>query len=797
MKIESKAQTLLRLKGLKLPGICVADIVVFSVKEYLSGPEAVLKKISDTFSPRSLIVRSSGLREDTATRSLAGAFCSVLDVDSNTRSDLAGAIGKVIGSYKRFPDWQDNEVLVQPLIGSVASSGVVFTRNIGNNAPYYIINFDDQSGKTDTVTGGRCSNMTSIFRLAQLKPADRWYTLIEGVRRIEKHFDNHTLDIEFAITKDGSLVIFQVRVLAANKALDIPDDGHAQQLITSMQDKFRRFSARVPHLGGSSTVFTDMSDWNPAEIIGSRPNTLDYSLYSFLVMDEAWHVARTQLGYCDVFPGDLMISFGKRPYVNTRLSFNSFVPADLDFALRDKLVDHYLAQLRAKPELQDKVEFEIAWTCFDFSLDRSIKILKDHGFTVQEIAQITRSLKTLTSRIVKDGHVRLQAHMDQVYHLTQVKEKIINTKINTQSPWDLFNIAYNLFQNCKKYGIIPFAVLARLAFIGKSLLASARSEGLIGEEFYHEFLGSVETILTRFNKDLNSLCGGSLSSGDFFQAYGHLRPGTYDIAAPRYDSVKEVFAQIHTDTLARMKYRKPALALTPKESRKLNAALKATGLCDDVSGLFDFISKSIEYREFSKFEFTKTLSEALEFTARAGAILGFSRQELSHVDLTTLMKLRNPEYSDVEYAKKQIRQSIDRHSKERQWSDMLILPSVIAGSRDFEIIPTYMSRPNFITTKNIRAAVKVLKKSEIFKKDSLRGEIVVLENADPGFDWIFAKNPAGVITQYGGVASHMAIRCAELGLPAAIGCGSALYESIVKAKKIFIDCAKQTIEVIQ
>ena len=52
---------------------------------------------------------------------------------------------------------------------------------------------------------------------------------------------------------------------------------------------------------------------------------------------------------------------------------------------------------------------------------------------------------------------------------------------------------------------------------------------------------------------------------------------------------------------------------------------------------------------------------------------------------------------------------------------------------------------------------------------------VLLENADPGFDWIFTKNPAGLITKYGGVASHMSIRCAEIGLPAAIGCGESLF----------------------
>jgi glutamine kinase len=797
MKTLSKAQTLLKLKSLKVPGIHVVDIHVFGVREYLEQPENVLQAIGSKFSPRKIIVRSSGLHEDTQSHSMAGAFCSVLDVSAASRVELVTAIGKVIDSYKRYPQWKDNEVLIQPLIDSVAVSGVVLTRNIGNNAPYYIINYDDRSGKTDTVTGGRSAQLVCIFRLAQINRDNRWYALIKGLKRIEKCFGNRTLDIEFAITKDMRIVVFQVRLLAANNSVSIPDQAHVKHLIQSMQDKFKRFAARVPHLGGDSTVFTDMSDWNPAEIIGSRPNTLDYSLYSFLVMDEAWHVARTALGYTDVFPGDLMISFGKRPFVNTRLSFNSFIPADIPFALRDKLVNFYLEKLRNNPEKQDKIEFEIVWTAYNFSLEKETQVLKKHGFSAKEIEQLTKSLRHFTSRVIENAEAILEENMALVYRLTEIKEKVINTKINTGSPWDLFNLAYNLFQNCKKYGILPFAIMARLAFIGKSILISAKEENLIRKDFYYGFLGSVETILTRFNKDLNSFCGGRLSGGDFFRSYGHLRPGTYDITAPRYDSVKEIFADIHTGALTKMKYRRPSLVLSTQEKRDIERRLKKDGICADAAQLFNFISKAIEYREFSKFEFTKTLSEALELTARAGSLLGFSREELSHVDFLTLMKLRNPEYSDVAYAKRIIRQSIERHSKERQWSDVLIMPSVVSGERDFEIIPTYTSRPNFITVKNVSATVCIIDKKGIFKKDSFRGSIVVLENADPGFDWVFAKNPAGIITKYGGVASHMAIRCAELGLPAAIGCGNSLYEAVLKSRKVLIDCAKQNIEILQ
>ena len=74
---------------------------------------------------------------------------------------------------------------------------------------------------------------------------------------------------------------------------------------------------------------------------------------------------------------------------------------------------------------------------------------------------------------------------------------------------------------------------------------------------------------------------------------------------------------------------------------------------------------------------------------------------------------------------------------------------------------------------------------------------MLIESADPGFDWIFTKNPAGLITKYGGVASHMSIRCAEIGLPAAIGCGESFFNRLLSSSKIQLDCKNQQIFILE
>jgi phosphoenolpyruvate-protein kinase (PTS system EI component) len=75
----------------------------------------------------------------------------------------------------------------------------------------------------------------------------------------------------------------------------------------------------------------------------------------------------------------------------------------------------------------------------------------------------------------------------------------------------------------------------------------------------------------------------------------------------------------------------------------------------------------------------------------------------------------------------------------------------------------------------------------------MNGSIVLIESADPGFDWIFSCGIAGLVTKFGGANSHMAIRCGEFGIPAAIGCGEADFKRLLDVDLIDIDCENKLI----
>ena len=207
--------------------------------------------------------------------------------------------------------------------------------------------------------------------------------------------------------------------------------------------------------------------------------------------------------------------------------------------------------------------------------------------------------------------------------------------------------------------------------------------------------------------------------------------------------------------------------------------------------LFFFLKESLILRENLKFEFTRNLSDAIELIAKAGYELGFSRQDMSNLSLNDIFKYNSLSKSKlINFWKKKIQ--LQKANKID--NDNLVLPPLLFSENDFEIINYYISKPNFITNKKITGNLITLSSKQ---KNNLYGKIILIENADPGYDWIFTKNPSALITKYGGVASHMAIRCAEIGLPAAIGCGELMYEQLKNSSQILLDCKHEEILILE
>ncbi len=196
----------------------------------------------------------------------------------------------------------------------------------------------------------------------------------------------------------------------------------------------------------------------------------------------------------------------------------------------------------------------------------------------------------------------------------------------------------------------------------------------------------------------------------------------------------------------------------------------------------DYVATAISAREQAKFAFSRGISDALAALGEWGESVGLSREDLSNLEIGTI--LRHPE--DLGLLGTRVEEGRAAHRLARA----IRLHHLIVEPDDIDVVYPARGQPTFITNTSVTAKVQLLHTNEA---PALDGRIVLIESADPGFDWIFSHDIAGLITQYGGVNSHMAIRCAEFGLPAAIGCGERLFTKLRNSSIIELNCAARKV----
>ena len=762
----------------------IEKIYDFRVIDWLEDPANILNKIRSRFKSKYVIVRSSALGEDSMDESFAGTYETIQNVKPSSRKMLKSAINSVIKSYQNKGNLNNNnQILIQNQTSGIVKSGVIFSRSESSGKPYYTINYEIGTA-TDGVTKGKINNVVKIFRKINLNTLPiHWKLLIKSVKEIEVILKNNNLTVEFGIKKNHQIVIFQARPNTISKITENPNIENLKRVIEQNKIRYKKFVKKYSQY--DTCLFSDMSDWNPAEIIGHNPNTLDYSLYEFLIMNDVWLNGRKKIGYQNVVPSKLMEKFGNKPYVNVISSFNSMIPDIIETRIKKKLVKFYVKKLLEKPYLHDKIEFEILFSCFDLTLDSRLQELESYNFSKKDIDILKKQLIQFTNEIISDFS-NISDWCDNSIAILQKNrlEYLSVLKKTSYNHNDILKTIQNLLYDCKHLGTLQFSTMARIAFIGSVMLRSFVKQGYLNDHFVDDFMNSIKTPLSEFQTDVNKFNSGKLARNKFLKKYGHLRPGTYDVTATRYDQDDSFFNEVKFST------KKPKH--NRFSSKKINEILNINGIILTDIDFLHFVMTSLTKREKLKFEFTKNLSAALELLAEFGIMLGITREEISHIDIWNILKLNNikSKKSIYKFLSKKIKSNISK----KIFNDQLILPSIISSSKDFEAIDYFIAHPNFITKQSIIGKLVKLDRSK--NERDVEEKIVLLENADPGFDWIFSKNISGLITKYGGVASHMSIRCSESKTPAAIGCGDIFYEKLLNSEMVKLDCKNNEILIL-
>ena len=749
----------------------VPQFLFFNKQYFLSNKNKCIKKILKKFK-EDIIIRSSAINEDNYNQSNAGYYDSYV-IKKNNFKDIEKKIIKLIKKFRNNKD----QILVQKFVQNPDIAGVIFSKDKTTNSHYYDINYDI-SKKTNLITSGKFNpTMRSlvVFKNTKFIPA-KFKKLLQITAKLEEIFNNDRLDIEFCI-KNKKVYILQCRPLhGVKKKVNI---NKLNSVIVNLEKKFKKINQKNETLFGKKTVLSNMSDWNPAEMIGKKPSKLATSLYSELITNFVWSEQRSNYGYKNVFPNKLMLNFAGSPYIDLRVDFNSFLPADLEKKISEKLINFFIKKIKKNPEIHDKIEFELINTCFDFSLSNR----KDLPLSKLEKKKYFSSLKKLTNNILKPNKKILIKEIKKIEMLEKRLKFIKKSKLSH------IQKIYYLINDCKKFGTLPFSGIARCAFISKSILDSLNKQKYISDQELENFYLQINTISKEINHDyFKSKKNNNFKS--FLEKYGHLRPSTYSILTKNY---KENYKKYFSNNIDNKNFTSnKKFNFSRNHSIKIDKLFKKNNLEFSFKQFLNFSTLAIEKREYSKLIFTKSIDQIFENLKKLANEINIDFKKFEHLDIDIIIKsfhnLEQEKLRDI------ILNNINSNQISYKFSQSILIPDVINDSKNFNYFYNINCRENYITKKTSIGEIIELNKLSDFKKIS--NKIVLIENADPGFDFLFSYKIKGLITKYGGSNSHMAIRCMELGLPAIIGVGDKTYNHFSNSKKVFIDCNNKNYSII-
>lgn len=775
----TKSRMLWYLKK-NLPSINILPVFVVKSRGFFDDMAGTVNSVLEFAKGKKLIIRSSSVMEDAQDYSNAGKFESLLDV-----APEQGAVRNAIRTvYESYGTEMDEEILVQPMLADIKKSGVAFTADMDTFADYYIVNFCEGEDSSAVTGGGTNFLQTFVkYKFSRFSSGDKdMDRLLAACRQIEELLQNNALDIEFAVNGEGEVFIFQVRPIAKGNKGQYGRIDLAPSL-QRIYKKAKKLSAKHPFLLGHTTCFGVMPDWNPAEILGVRPKKLSISLYKELITDNIWAHQRFDYGYRDLTMHPLMISFCGVPYIDTRITFNSFVPEKLNTKIAEKLVDYYLNKLARYPKYHDKIEFEIVFSCYYLGIHERLKELLNDGFNENEITRIEFSLLEVTNQIISPNGGFYKRDIKKIAILDENYNKIVSSDIS------LVDKIYWLIEECKAYGTLPFAGVARAGFIAVQFLKSFVDREIINVEEYDSYMNSLNTVNKKLNHDLKKYYKGEISKETFLNEYGHIRPGTYDIMSKRYDEAFDEY--FGGNVLQDFEEAEETFDFSEGQMSLLQTELEQNGLLITAKELLVFIKEAIEGREYLKFIFTRSVSKILQLTEELGKRANLPKEDMAHLDISVVKQLYADLYTgDIRTI---FKENIRNNKLQYQSAVQIKLPAIIVKPEDIYSFYLLNEEPNFVTQKCVTADTVLLPEADC----GLEGKVVFIQAADPGYDFLFSKKIGGLVTQFGGANSHMAIRCAELGIPAVIGAGEANYQEWSHYRKITIDCLKKQVLRIQ
>ena len=718
------------------------DIEIPYFKEIYLNDLNNIENIVDSFSQK-IMIRSNSSSEDKEYSSSAGKYLSIGPIERNDLETIKKSWEMVVNSYEE----QDNQsVIFQNYIENAKSVSVLTSYKVGSDSAYRT--FSTYYGsETDAITSGKYSEINNFFMHRSFdvlpKKYEKYNVYLKIITKLEDLFKNKQLDIEMVLDKNNSPQLLQVRPLMGKK-LNKESIFEEKDIIDRNLKNYKKLNKTTADRFGTNQIYSNMSDMNPAEMIGKKPDNIAFGLYKFMFTDTTWNIQRGEFGYRKYSGGKLMELFNNVAYINVNHSLNSFLTRNLQKESCEEIINYQLNKLKENPHLHDSIEFDISRSSYIFD-------------TVEEFSKEYKN--------IIDPNEIIQWHNDLVQINTKNKSTLEKNKKIILSTFSKLNKG---FEYSKKENIklirdtmaLPFTHHSRLGFVYFAQLNSLLKKEVITEDQKKLLLLSVNSISTKMKADAYEVKIGKKTLEGFLDVYGHIRAGNYNLLSSNLKNNLNF-----TESLINNSEQPLEGNILPNDIYKnIEKYFMTNEIPLKASAWVDMFQEGISTRENSKFYYTKGID---------GILNEISKKNTSDRELFDLL--------DIEF-------------NEENTSDMrlknVLMPDLITSNEDFYIYEEMSKNGNYIGQGTVIGDVLLID-NEANRPNNLENKIVVIPAADPGWDWIFNYKIKSLVTKYGGPNSHMAIRCAEHNIPAILGVGENNFTVISNSKSLEIDFSNE------
>ena len=695
-----------------------------------------------------IMIRSNSSNEDLESSSNAGKYLSIGPISKKRIDDIKESWSQVLNSYEKD---SNQTVILQDYVKNAKIVSVLTSFKVGTDSLYR--SFSIYNGpETDAVTSGKYNQIKNFYIHRSInklpKKYDEYSIYLKVLIKLENLFGNKHLDIEMVLDNNFSPLLLQVRPLMerkVNKDLIFTE----KKIIEQNVKKYSALKETTKDRFGVNQLFSNMSDMNPAEMIGKKPDNVAFGLYKFMFTDSTWNIQRGEFGYRKYKPAKLMELFNNVAYINVNHSLNSFLTPSLQIDSCEKIIQHQLKKLKENPHLHDSIEFNISRSSYVFDTEDE--------FAVEY------------KNIISPGEI-------QKWHQDLIKIDRFNKSTlekNNKVILKAFSLLDENFQYSKKENIkfirdnmaLPFTHHSRLGFVYFAQLNNLLKKDVITEAQKNSLLLSVKSISTKMKSDAYQVKLGKKSLSSFLDIYGHIRAGNYNLTSSNLKNNLE-FTEL---LIQNSEKQDENISLQKVIFSNIDKYFELNNIPYTAATWVEMFQTAIATRENSKFYYTKGID---------GILNEIEKQNLSDKKFFQRLGIGFNEENTINLNLKNT-----------------LMPDLISSSDDFYLYEEMSKNGNYIGQGTVSGKVLLLDNYSNQPYD-LDNKIVAIPAADPGWDWIFNYKIKSLITQYGGPNSHMAIRCAEHNIPAILGVGENNFSMISTSQSLSIDFSNESFAIV-